>query len=646
MTDPTGMGDGAALAPDVPITHPRHSTGRTTRATVLLAATALGAGMLVASPAAPTARAAAPAFCSDGSVPYAPVSQIRAWTGGEAVTGLTVSKGTTPEGFTGTYIGFIEGALGKGKDMLLFKLSSPLIDGTAGLKPAGVWQGMSGSPVYTSGGDLIGAVAYGFNSDNLPIAGITPAEYMKDIGKTGLDPASKVRLTSTSLKTTPAGAKAAGTPLAGKTLTQLGLAKFAGRAGTKANAFANRTLARTPKSVKASAVLRGKDFRPAAAQAASAVTQPLVPGGNLAVSYTSGDLVSAGVGTVTAICGNTVFGFGHPVNLEGKTSLFMSNASAAMVVPDETGWDGSYKEVSQFGAPLGMITQDRLMGIRGTIGAVTSVPVSVKVQNPAGKQIASYDIGAASQDVVGPALALVTGTAAAEQLDQYGAGTGKVNWTVNYRKSNGKTGKFSNAQVVSSAYYFPDEVATPPAEDVLSVTQQDFDNATVTGVGVTLKLLSDDALAYQVSKVQRLDKTKWKTLDGSKLKAGTSYSLRNVYQLFRNEKRAGTVTGPAYTATLSKSAKVNGKGKLKVFAFADDPSCDEDGCGDFSLPENPDVDDFDLFIALLDSRVSHDRVLGKLSYKLKKGSATRSYTWTGPGVMSGSTTASFTIAKK
>ena len=67
-----------------------------------------------------------------------PKDELRGYTTGAAVTALTVTKGTPPERFTGTYIGFIEGALGKGKDMLLFKLSSPIIVGTAGLKPAGV----------------------------------------------------------------------------------------------------------------------------------------------------------------------------------------------------------------------------------------------------------------------------------------------------------------------------------------------------------------------------------------------------------------------------------------------------------------------------------------------------------------------------
>lgn len=647
MIDPTEEGRRTAAAPGAPTTpRPRLSTRRrTSRLGALLTATALGVGMVAAAPVAPSALAASPGFCTDGTQPYVPVSEARAWVGGESVTGLSVSKGTTPEGFTGSYIGFIDDALGKDKDLLLFRLSNPTIDGTNGLKPAGIWAGMSGSPVYASDGRLIGAVAYSLNYDNLPIAGVTPAEYMKNIGNTGLEQVARVPLTKGNLKTTTAGAKVAGASLNGSALTPVKTVNVAGPAGTKQNAFANRTLARTPKTASAAELLRSRTFQPAAAQSTSGVTEPLVAGGNIAVTLTSGDLVVGSIGTVTAICGNTVWAFGHPMTLGGKVSLLMSNASAAMVVPDGTGWVGSYKEVSEIGAPIGMINQDRNAGIRGTIGAVSSFPVTVNVQNPSGKQIASYATKVADQDNAAPAVATLTGQAAFEQLDQVGAGTGKVTWTISYRRANGATGTFTNSQIVSDRSYFPDEIGTPPAEDAWAITSQGFENATITGISVTLKLLSAEAVSYQVKQVQRLNKSKWSALDGSKLKPNTSYSLRNVYQKTSNGKPAGTVNGPAYTIKLSKSAK--SKGTMKVSSLAAEQGCDPNGsCAEWGSVAESISEDFDMLVMLLDSQESNDRVLGKLNYKLKKGSSTRNFAWTGPGLMAGSTTAAFTIAKK
>ena len=54
---------------------------------------------------------------------------------------------------------------------------------------------------------------------DLPIAGVTPAEYMKNIGNTGLEQVARVPLTKGNLKTTTAGAKVAGASLNGSALT-------------------------------------------------------------------------------------------------------------------------------------------------------------------------------------------------------------------------------------------------------------------------------------------------------------------------------------------------------------------------------------------------------------------------------------------
>lgn len=640
MSDPTTRG-ASTHAPGTPRPRLVPTRGRR-RLGALLTAMALGAGTIAA---APPARAASPGFCADGTQPYVPVSEARGWTGGESVTGLTVAKGTTPEGFTGTYIGFIADALGKGRDLLLFRLSNPTIDGTNGLKPAGVWAGMSGSPVYSSDGRLIGAVSYSLNGDNLPIAGVTPAEYMKSIGSTGVESAARVRLTTANVKTTAAGDRVAGLSLPQRSLTQIKTVNVAGRAGVRQNALANRTLARTPRTAAAADLLRSNSFKPATAGTSSAISKNLVPGGNIVITFASGDLDVGAAGTVTAICGNTVWALGHPLLQLGKTSMLMSNASVATVVPDSTGVDSSFKQVSEIGEPIGMITQDRMAGVRGTVGAISAYPMTVKVQNPAGKQIAAYATQIPDQEVGAPAAALLTAQAAVDQLDQVGAGTGKITWTINYRRANGATGKFTNSQVVSDLYYFPDEIGTPAADDIWTIFDQRYENVSVTGVSITLKLLSADAVAYEVGKVQRLNKSKWTNLSGSTLKPGTGYSLRNVYRKTVNGRPAGSVNGPAFSVKLSSSARV--KGSLKVSGLGSDGSCDDLGeCAEWGNAAADSSNEFDILIGLLDAKPSNDRVRGKLAYKLKKGTSTRNFSWTGPGLTTGSTAATFAIAKK
>lgn len=626
----------------------RQLTSRSSRRRRLaggLAATVLGVALSTTNLL--PAQAAPAYFCPDSTQPYATVAEVEALSAGTAVTGLSVTKGTTPDEFTGTYVGFIDNALGKDKDLLLFRLSSPVIDGTpTGLKGAGIWAGMSGSPVYTTDGRLIGAVSYKLTAENLPIAGVTPAEYMKTIGTTALTRTARVQVTSTNLKA-KADASTAGTDLVGSTFAPVRTVNVAGTAGAKPNAFANRTLARTPRSARAASFLRSGTFLPAAAQAAAGIPASLVAGGTIAVTYTSGDLISGAVGTVTAVCGNTVWAFGHPMANAGKAKLLMANASTAMIVPDGTGLVGSYKQVSEFGSPVGMITEDRTAGIRGTLGGVTTFAISVNVLNASGSKVAGYAANISDPEVAGSAVAALVGQAAYEQLDQYGAGTGQVTWTIKYRRQNGSTGSLTNSQIVTDEDWFPDLIGTPAADDVSSIVNNPFENVTITGIGVTLKLLDDDAVTYKIARVQVASKGSWTSLAGKKLKAGSTYSIRPQYLVRKNGKASGAVAGKSIRVALSGKARKSGTFQIAPANTAAEP-CQTlpDGsivCEDWAVPVEEAYADFDELIAALDELQSDSLVLGELQYRLRKGSSSRAYRWTGPGVVDGSATAAFSI---
>ncbi|MFT4108060.1 hypothetical protein [Propionicimonas sp.] len=619
------------------MTHPSGGiTSSSSRLLAGLAAGALAIGLSVIG--APAAHAATSYFCADNTVPYAPVSEVEAFSAGTAVTGLSVTSGTTPTGFTGTYTGYIADGLGKGRDLLLFTLSSPVIDGTAGLKPAGIWAGMSGSPVYTTDGRLIGAVSYSLNADNLPVAGVTPAEYMKTIGTTALGTASaRIRATASNLRTTSAAASSA---LRGGSFAPAKTVKVAGPAGSHQNAFTNRTLARTPSSAKAAATLRSGTFLPAAAASAS-LTEPLVAGGTIAVTYTGGDLIAGAIGTVTAVCGDTVWAFGHPMDFVGKTNLFMANASTALVVPDSTGSYGSYKQVSAIGNPVGTITQDRYFGVRGTLGHTTSVPVTVRVQNASGAQVDSYVMDVADPEVTASAVAALVGQAAYEKLDQYASGTAQVSWTIAFTREGGAKGSLTNSVFAEDSSFFPDAAATGPADDVWAIGNNDVEDVTITGVTVTLKLLSADALSYRASGIQVQGSTgTWSYLSGAKLKAASTYQLRPVYTVSRNDKPKGKAYGDPLTVKLSKKAKTGGSFTLRA-ANALDVACDDDECDDWS--DDPGYESFDDLLAGLDALPVGNEVAGTLRYKLKSGSSVTGFDLTAPGYVTGSKKATFTI---
>jgi hypothetical protein len=68
----------------------------------------------------------------------------------------------------------LEDGITPGLDMIIAETDSPAIRAAGG-----IWAGMSGSPVHTDDGRLLGAVAYGLSGAPSRIGGITPAEDMR-----------------------------------------------------------------------------------------------------------------------------------------------------------------------------------------------------------------------------------------------------------------------------------------------------------------------------------------------------------------------------------------------------------------------------------------------------------------------------------
>ena len=110
--------------------------------------------------------------------------------------------------------------------------------------------------------------------------------------------------------------------------------------------------------------------RAAGSASTSAAAIPVAPGGNLAASMSYGTVTAAAIGTATAVCGDHVVGFGHPLNFAGDTTYSLHGADAVTIQPDVA--FPSYK-LANLGAPIGTVTEDRLTGIHGVTGALPAV---------------------------------------------------------------------------------------------------------------------------------------------------------------------------------------------------------------------------------------------------------------------------------
>lgn len=312
-----------------------------TAATLTLGLPAAGASIL----AGPAQSAAPAADCAEAF----PIEEL---TAGDAVTGLTVVRGTTPTSFTGEVLGVLEDGIGPDVDMIMIDLEMPEFAATGG-----VWQGMSGSPVYAQDGRLIGAVAYGLANGPSPIAGITPYAEMDDY----LAPAgSTVRSTPKRLDADDARtvAERAGISTARASGGFRELPMPLGITGLTPRRLA-QLQADLPGFVERSSYVMGR------ASAAAAGPETIVAGGNIGASVAYGDVSMAGVGTATSVCDGRVVGFGHPLALLGATTESLHPAEAVYVQPDSL---GSPFKVTNLAPPVGTVDSDRLTGITGAFG--------------------------------------------------------------------------------------------------------------------------------------------------------------------------------------------------------------------------------------------------------------------------------------
>lgn len=315
------------------------------RGQALVALTA-SLGLVAGVPAFSGSAAQSAEPTSDCAQPF-PIADLEA---GDPVEGLTVSKGTTPEQFNGTVIGVLSNGIAPGLDMVIMELTSAEID-----RVGGIWQGMSGSPVYADDGRLIGAAAYGLTWGSSPVAGITPFEEMDDYlaaAAPGLIPVGKGMAQRIADNSDVTAAQAA------QGFSQLRMPL--GVAGVTA-----KRLAQGEKSDRE--YLGERDTYVLGKAGVSPDPSTMVAGGNLAAALAYGDITAAGVGTATSVCEGRVVGFGHPMMFSGKTSLSLHPADALYVQEDTL---GSPFKVANIGDPAGTITDDRLTGISGGFGAL------------------------------------------------------------------------------------------------------------------------------------------------------------------------------------------------------------------------------------------------------------------------------------
>jgi hypothetical protein len=343
--------------------------------------------------------------------------------------GRTVMKGTKVETFQAEVLGVLKNT-SPGRDMVICRLAG------LNLEKTGVIAGMSGSPVYIDS-KLVGAVAYAWPYGKEPIAGITPFSQMngfveaferRDLVEQGKptrvglrqplvidgkefdrvtvsqgydDPPSPYPLPPGGREGRVRGAASDGlwmmplrTPLSATGFTRRSLKLLHERCGK---------FGMTPMQGGA-----------APARIAEEKDAPLEPGSPLAVSLIRGDFDLSGIGTVTHVEGNRVYGWGHPFMSLGSCDFPLMSGYIITVYPRQT---VSFKMGAPL-KPLGVINADVSTCIAGWLGRKADMlPVKMSVELAAESTARTFNVEIARQKTLMPMLVF---TALSNAVDMEG----------------------------------------------------------------------------------------------------------------------------------------------------------------------------------------------------------------------------------
>lgn len=599
--------------------------------------TSLGtAGILCGAALVPLGHGAAATAAPGDSVSCPAPFPAADLTEGMTATGLTTAgyypggpatpSKVSPEEFGGRYLGTVEDPTG---DLFLFELSGSRITRPDGSVDAGIWQGISGSPLYAADGRLIGSVSYAFTQlSGSAVAGVTPAADLYDL----LDETAAAAPRRIVLDKAERGMlRRAGVPARDAALTRLATpTTVSGLQGVP------------PRIVAAIARKSGVAVpRLAGGTSTQDETIPVVAGGNVAVAVSHGSMAIYSVGTVSAICDDVVIGYGH-ANDWRPVGATIHGASTATVMADGA---ASFKMVN-IGAPVGTLLHDRFKGITGRLGAVQpGAAVTVTSSGPKGRT---------TKTVVSEpdALAFVIGNQAyrdaALTLDETAPGTAAVTWEIAFQREDGSRQVFTRSQRYASAQSIPEEVPSDVAGDVQAIVDNGFENVTVTDVAIRQDL-GRGYRAYRIGKVEARTGGVWRSLGEFgriTVKAGSKVKVRVHLQ---RESRRAAVSPISRTFTFKVPAKAGKRGLLSIVGHGASFWDSEDSFSDpeespAGPPEQPES--LDELLATLAAMPRQDTIDLSLTTMTLRGEKTSASLWRPGEVVHGEVAALVKIKPK
>lgn len=504
---------------------------------------------LVGSTLSAPAQAAPAAEAAAVECPQAyPLSAVSAGLVGE---GRTVVTGRTPQPFRVEVLGVLSNYLGAGRDLIMVKISD-LPGGEVVSQGGGIWNGMSGAPVYVDG-KLLGSVSYGFSGATSPIGGVTPAADLLDLLDLSRAQAARAERAPAKQKVTLSastrrelGARA-GAAVPRSSLQQL--ATPVGVSGLSAKRIAG--IQKNADEAGLNLSVHASGGRSAAAAAAPAARPEA--GGNFASVLSVGDVSAYRYGTTTLVCGDQAVAYGHPFDPgfgpAGPVRYGAYDADSLGIVPDPV--YGSFKMVN-LGSAFGTVDQDRTAGSRVDL---TATPTGADVTTILRNTDTGRSRTGTTQVFDEPSLpGLVAGAVYSNQdrvFDEWNDGVADSDWTIRGTRAGGKAFTVKRENLWASR----GDVTIGPTNEVAAAADQllnnEFEDVSISSV-VFDSSMSTRFQQLHISKLQvKVNNGAFKTVSRLSVKAGDKLQIKVSLSPFRST----SATTTTLKMTVPKSAR-------------------------------------------------------------------------------------------
>lgn len=278
----------------------------------------------------------------------------------------------------------------------------------------------------------------------------------------------------------------------------------------------------------------------------------MVPGGNIATSWSTGSVLLASVGTITAVCGNKVFAYGHPDENIGESHQTMHSASTVQIQADGP---GSFKMVNINPEPAGALLEDGNNGVFGVLGQATEDSIPVTTNASYGTRTQSHASAVSEPNALSTVIANQVYGEVSAVLGNSGSGAANVSWTVTYRREGSTTDEvYSRSHLVTSLSAFPEYAIEGPAGDVDALQFAGNEDITILSVDVTAQVTSRYYQAVKVAGVKVKSRSTYKPVPaGARIRAkkGSTLKFQAVLKPVLGSKASARVVPMSFSTSKS-----------------------------------------------------------------------------------------------